>query len=516
MGQRVLLVSRRSLYIMVQYEWHRFRTAYPHADFKKFSAGPQSIEFEHDGIAVDVFREDITPDGPFPTAVHHYGDAKLNAALLKALGPRDLKDRPQAKAPGGFPKALELTKATYAIGMEKPAEFDVDAMVIYVAPEEKFTMRPRRIFTEVVLKHTTAAEAHRWLRGADMSYWPQQLSFALWCATAGCGVGVEMHYEARVDSLLKFHVLFTTRRILSQMSVPLPGDGYFHPLENKYDKSAYNRICREFQISPDSDFRLKGENGGLGRIYKKIFGRMHDVTEAYDAKMDGKNVYQWPGGFFHFNDESGSWGDHELDHISPLEKKPYLYFALRKSKGLTKAGLARLNQSIEAFVYTVLGAQVNTRSSIVGDAGSATETRAVFLKLFEDAIKEADISKSIQRYQMAVQSAKVRLDFAIAPGCWLMPSHLILNAGSVAGYNNRLQRATADMKMGVNEVNVDTKQPVPHFDKPPKKKPPPKKEVPTKKKPIKPLPTIKEEYDHDLLKGGITAAAVGLGYFMLR
>ena len=95
---------------------------------------------------------------------------------------------------------------------------------------------------------------------------------------------------------------------------------------------------------------------------------MHDVTEAYDEMTSGKNAYQWPGGLFYFKDESGSWGDHELDHISPLIKKPYLYWALRQSKGLTKAGLARLNQSIEAFVYTILGAQVNTRSSIVGDS----------------------------------------------------------------------------------------------------------------------------------------------------
>jgi len=90
-----------------------------------------------------------------------------------------------------------------------------------------------------------------------------------------------------------------------------------------------------------------------------------------------------------------------------------------------------LNQSIEAFVYCVLGAQVNTRSSIIGDTGSAQETQQVFLQLFESAIIEMDIPKSIQRYQLAIQEAKVKLDTAVAVGCWLFPSRLVVNNNSV-------------------------------------------------------------------------------------
>ena len=63
---------------------------------------------------------------------------------------------------------------------------------------------------------------------------------------------------------------------------------------------------------------------------------------------------------------------------------------------MTKAGQARLNQSIEAFVYCILGAQVNVRSSILGDIGSAQEVKRKFLVLLEDAVKEPDTSKSVQ------------------------------------------------------------------------------------------------------------------------
>ena len=52
------------------------------------------------------------------------------------------------------------------------------------------------------------------------------------------------------------------------------------------------------------------------------------------------------------------------------------WFAPNKANGLTKAGLSRINQSIEAFVYCILGAQVNVRSSILGVGGRAKEAQS--------------------------------------------------------------------------------------------------------------------------------------------
>ena len=135
-------------------------------------------------------------------------------------------------------------------------------------------------------------------------------------------------------------------------------------------------------------------------------------------------------------------------------EKQYEYFLTRVSNGLTNAGQARLNQSIEALVYCVLGSQVNVRSSILGNTGSAQEVRQEFLVLLEDAIKQPDISKSVQRFQLAVQEAKVKLDLAVSPGTWLMPSRMVLNTESTIGYNNRLKRVEPSMKLGVNtDVN---------------------------------------------------------------
>ena len=71
-------------------------------------------------------------------------------------------------------------------------------------------------------------------------------------------------------------------------------------------------------------------------------------------------------------------------------------------------------------------------------------------------MKQPDISKSVQRFQLAVQEVKVKLDLAISPGTWLMPSRMVINTESTVGYNNKLKRVTPNMKLGVNsDVNSD-------------------------------------------------------------
>lgn len=89
-------------------------------------------------------------------------------------------------------------------------------------------------------------------------------------------------------------------------------------------------------------------------------------------------------------------------------------------------------------------------------SGVAQELKRELLVLFEDAVKQPGISKSVQRFELAVQEAKVKLDLAISPGTWLMPSRMVINTESTVGYNNKLKRVTNDMKLGVNsDVNSD-------------------------------------------------------------
>ena len=98
-----------------------------------------------------------------------------------------------------------------------------------------------------------------------------------------------------------------------------------------------------------------------------------------------------------------------------------------KSEGLTQVWMARLNQSIETFIYCILCSQVNVISSILGSLGSAKEAQHEFLVSVEDAIRKPDISNSVWMFQFAIDEAKVKLDLAVSPGTWLMPSNLLLN-----------------------------------------------------------------------------------------
>ena len=338
---------------------------------------------------------------------------------------------------------------------------------IYATPADSFSIPVRDIFTNTTIKHTSSKESHEWLNGPNMRYWPQQLNFAVWCATTGCGVSLrslleekmggmdvtdhELKLPPQIRAILWFHVYFTIRRILFQMggiqsSIALPGDPPFNEKDNRYDIPSYKRICKEFNISTDSDFRChKGENHGLGSVY---------IWVSYVGPSKAGHKSSYPG-FFKFSEEGGEGSKGNLlQYILNDIDNGYEYFLTRVSNGLTNAGQARLNQSIEALVYCVLGSQVNVRSSVLGNTGSAQEVRQEFLVLLEDAIKQPDISKSVQRFQLAVQEAKVKLDLAVSPGTWLMPSRMVINTESTIGYNNRLKRVEPSMKLGVNtDVN---------------------------------------------------------------
>ena len=284
-----------------------------------------------------------------------------------------------------------------------------------------------------------------------MRYWPQQLSFAVFCATQGCGISREIFdSELQIRAFYQFHVYFTVRRVLYQLGgkqsmSALPGDPTFNPLSNHYEVASYKRSCAEFGIDPSSNFRFTiGKNHGLGRVNGEM-------------QLD----FQYPG-WMKFSEEGGKAIKGDLiSYIrpDPVAATQYDWFARKTAAGLTQAGLSRINQSIEAFVYCILGTQVNVMSSILGEGGGAKEGQTEFLRLMEDAIRQTDLVTSVQRYQLAVDQAKVRLNLAVCPGTWLMPATMIINAESRVGYNNKLKQAGAGMKLGINnDVNSCTKK----------------------------------------------------------
>ena len=447
----------------------RFKARYPKANFADFKTedffGKPNIFFHNKaGEGTAVFDDD---GKDFRSSIYFSNEMKRQLGLAPGF-PLELTHNPNPKLEiPAVPFNSEVSETGPALHTLKDALVQQE---IYVTPSEKFKIKFRDIFTDTVITHRSSHESRRWLAGPNFEYWPQTLNFAFFAATTGCGVSRRILFEDKMrdgkndltDSELKlppqvrsffwFHVYFTVRRILFELggvqnSLPLPGDTAFNQTENKYDIPSFERICAEFGISPNSDFRFtRGDNHGLGSVFEYF------TNSGYT-----KTPFKYPSKETKFEDEGGRASDGNLvPYIQNTEaRNQYEYFLCPVSHGLTSAGLSRINQSIESFCYAILGSQVDVRSSISGSQGSAIETQRQFLSMVEDAIRNPDISKSVQRFQLAIESAKVRLDLAISPGLWLLPSKMVVNTESVVGYNNKLKKATSFMRIGVNsDLNI--------------------------------------------------------------
>ena len=448
----------------------RFKARYPKANFADFKTGdffgkPNIFFHNKAGEGTTVFDDD---GKDFRPSIYFSKEMKRQLGLAPGF-PLELTHNPNPK--------LEIPAVPFNSETLNTIKDALVQQEIYVTPSEKFKIKFRDIFTDTVITHRSSHESRRWLAGPNFEYWPQTLNFAFFAATTGCGVSRTILFEDKMrdgkndltDSELKlppqvrsffwFHVYFTVRRILFELggvknSLPLPGDSAFSQTENKYDIPSFERICAEFGISPNADFRFtRGDNHGLGSVFEYF------TNSGYT-----KRPFKYPSKETKFEDEGGRASDGNLvPYIENTEaRNQYEYFLCPVSHGLTSAGLSRINQSIESFCYAILGSQVDVRSSIAGSQGSAIETQRQFLSMVEDAIRNPDISKSVQRFQLAIESAKVRLDLAISPGLWLLPSKMVVNTESVVGYNNKLKKATTFMRIGVNsDLNIPVRRSAP-------------------------------------------------------
>ena len=440
--------TKATLALAKKNAWEQFTKQFPNADKPQFYV-ETSVDEKY-RISADVFFNESAG-----SSVSVFGsDRKYWSQQMKtALGLVGVEGFPFQLSPLKTKTALLIPAVDFTEPAPSIAKIFNKENRIYATPHEFFVTKFRDIFQQTRLIHRSSAEAKTWLRGPNIRYWPQQLNFSVFCATQGCGISCEIFdggLSPQISAFYQFHVYFTIRRVLYQLAgiqsmSALPGDPTFNPLNNHYDATSYKRICAEFGIDPSSDFRFTvGKKHGLGRVNGEM-------------QLD----FKYPG-WMKFSDEGADANKgNRVSYIrpDPVAATQYDWFAPKTSTGLTQAGLSRINQSIEAIVYCILGAQVNVRSSILGEGGRAKEAQTEFLTLMEDAIRQTDLSQSVQRYQLAVDQAKVRLNLAVCPGAWLMPARVIINTESIIGYNNKLKQAKAGMKLGVNnDVNLGTKK----------------------------------------------------------
>ena len=347
---------------------------------------------------------------------------------------------------------------------------------IRVNKKSSFVARFPNVWSDYKLPRIEDSEHYENWLADQMVFWQMQLNFAVWAATSGCGVSKEhlTHRDPFVRSVWRFHAYYQIRRILSEMSCPLPTKDSWNPLQNGIDKNAYERICAEFGISTRTNWRQKFDRwNGMGtakftRTYHKDFSRKtSDKVEIAENPDTEKFEISVPG---HVNFLGNSrdatypiWMDQMFDHDPDITDVSIRKgdamaaigsFVMDRSSGFTRAGVIRINDSVRTLVWAILGAQSQTKTSILG-YGSAFDAQKQFLANVEDAINSVvDLPDSIERYQENLLYARSKLDFVIGHGLYMLPSNMELEIGTLNGYNNFIQIASDDMSLGYNsEVN---------------------------------------------------------------
>ena len=135
---------------------------------------------------------------------------------------------------------------------------------------------------------------------------------------------------------------------------------------------------------------------------------------------------------------------------SPKDVNDYKMFIATTTDGLTKIGQKLFQQSVESFVYAVLGAQASLRFPIVGEGAKSLQTQDKFRTIVKETIVQSDVTITISNMRAAIASTNVVLNMAISPGMILVPSNLIIQKEKIPGYNNVLTLATDKMKFGKN------------------------------------------------------------------
>ena len=159
-----------------------------------------------------------------------------------------------------------------------------------------------------------------------------------WIATYACGISIQhLLFSAdipkQITSFMRFHLYFTVKRIMRQCQM---GD---YSLVNKFEANFLQNHIPKWTWQ--EIMKIKGEHLGQDVVASRTWPRYkHSPGQLRDTQND------------------------------------YKKFIPRISNGLIKKGTELLNQSIEAYLYAILGCQARTRQSIVSNRASALETKS--------------------------------------------------------------------------------------------------------------------------------------------
>ena len=344
------------------------------------------------------------------------------------------------------------SEAKYQPGLQKAAARDVGNLAegqVQVQADDLqkwFRAKYHNVFEHCRLPRIYSDNTFQAWCKTPMQFWQNQLNFAVWCATTGCGVLAEDHLtvaDAPLQSFYRFHAYYQTRRMLEDIQARIPPEQEWKAVNNPYDREGYERICEEFGISPHSDWKIRGHTQGLGRVYFYLSG------VGYSPVGDG----EYNPDRMSFTHET----EHGIPHVDYIDQDTagvdtaWKNFILNKSDGFTLPGVNRLKDSSRTYVWAILTAQAQTRANILGAGATASDTQQQFLANVETVIASpVDIPSSIARDQEALQYARSEVNLSFGEGLFMAPGNMLLRMDKRVGYNNLLVIATSEQLLGSN------------------------------------------------------------------
>ena len=264
---------------------------------------------------------------------------------------------------------------------------------------------------------------------------------AAYCATYLCGISTEhfMEKDPLISTLAKYH---------------------FYYLRTKFLRSPQKLNTH----MTDEHYELIRKHIPVKYIWKWEFDQTRERLDLWLSKHRRGTVKDY---WVSMSKYGGQIGIHYMKRMGRTFHSlgDYGLFVAQKSNGLTPLGQLLFQQSVESFVYSVLGSQAATRWPIAGQGAKSSQTQVEFRKIVHDTIMEDDQTITIGNMRKAIANTHVILNTAISPGMILIPGDMIILTEKIPGYNNILTVADETMKFGLNE-KVNKKVVVP------KKKPP--------------------------------------------
>jgi len=199
--------------------WKELQQQYPRADRSKFEIEALFSKKNFHTATAEVF---FKGNSGVSTSVFGLDKRYWSPEMKTALGLDEVNGFPYQLTPLKTKTLLAIPAVDFTQPAASIKRLFASLIAIYVTPDSFFTVQFRDIFEQTRLEHNSATESKVWSGGPNMKYWPQQLNFAVFCATQGCGISREIFDSGvtlpeQIRAFYRFHVYFTVRRILFQM-----------------------------------------------------------------------------------------------------------------------------------------------------------------------------------------------------------------------------------------------------------------------------------------------------------